>query len=175
MGLRAVAVAVTLALLAPSAADAVDDSAAQLETVRARIRDLESQLHRLAAETSAVAREREQLEAELELAEARVRENEIVVAASRQEADQLRLETAAVAEELASRRMVLARHLEMTALLGGPGPLQLLFDGARGGDLEEAVEVSLDGSSLLVSFVFVGFNEISHLVGNGAFGIPDRL
>ena len=136
MKIRARPVLLMLMLLAPWAANAVDSSDAQLEAVRTRIRALEAQLDRLAAETSAVAREQERLTAELELAEARVRENEILLDTSRKEAERLRRETAALAEELASRREMVAKYLEMTALLGGPGPLQLLFDAARGGDLE---------------------------------------
>ena len=130
---------VGFALLVPRPGQPVDSSEVQLETVRARIRALEAQLERLAAETSAVAREQERLNAELELAEARVRENELLLQASRDEAERLRRETVALADELAARRVVVARHLEMAALLGGPGPLQLLYDAARGGDLEEAV------------------------------------
>jgi len=125
--------------LAALAAVAAEPSGEQLAVVRARIRSLESQLQRLEAETSAVAREQEVLAAELDLAEARVRENELVLGQSRSEADRLRAETAALAEELVARRALVAKHLEMTALLGAPGPLQLLFDAARGGDLEEAV------------------------------------
>lgn len=128
-----------VALLAPGVGSPMEGSEAQLEAVRSRIRSLESQLDRLAVETSAVAAEQERLTAELQLAEARVRENEILLDTSRTEADQLRRETASLADELTARREVVARHLEMTALLGGPGPLQLLFDAARGGDLEEAV------------------------------------
>ena len=134
----ALALLVALVLAAPTA-DAVETSGEQLETVRARIRSLEAQLERLDAETSAAAREQERLTAELDLAEARVRENELVLEASRAEADRLRAETAALAEELTARRAMVAKHLELTALLGGPGPLQLLFDAARGGDLEAAV------------------------------------
>lgn len=139
MGGRLLVLLLGLAVLVPSTAQPVEPSEAQLETVRARIRALESQLERLAAETSAVAREQERLNTELELAEARVRENELLLQASRDEAEQLRHEAAALADELEARRVVVARHLEMAALLGGPGPLQLLFDAARGGDLEEAV------------------------------------
>jgi septal ring factor EnvC (AmiA/AmiB activator) len=139
MRLPRVVVVLAAAVLAAQAAGAVDASSDQLETVRARIRSLEAQLERLDAETSAAAREQETLTAELDLAEARVRENELVLEASRSEAEQLRAQTAALAEELVARRALVARHLEMTALLGGPGPLQLLFDAARGGDLEAAV------------------------------------
>ena len=135
---RVVAVLAALALSA-SAAGAVDASGEQLGAVRTRIRDLEAQLERLEEETSAVALEQQRLVAELDLAEARVRENELVLDQSRAEAERLRAETAALADELVARRALVAKHLEMTALLGGPGPLQLLFDAARGGDLEEAV------------------------------------
>jgi len=139
METRVLSVVLTVMLLAPCVAIGADSSEAQLKAVRTRIRALESQLDRLAAESSAVAQERERLTAELELAEARVSENEILLSTSRSEAERLRQETAALAEELASRRELVARYLEMTALLGGPGPLQLLFDAARGGDLEDAV------------------------------------
>jgi septal ring factor EnvC (AmiA/AmiB activator) len=139
MRLPRVVVVLVAAVLAAQAVGAVDTSSDQLETVRARIRSLEAQLERLDAETSEAAREQETLTAELDLAEARVRENELVLEASRSEAEQLRAQTAALAEELVARRALVARHLEMTALLGGPGPLQLLFDAARGGDLEAAV------------------------------------
>lgn len=136
---RLVVVALTALVLAAPAAGAVDASGEQLDAVRTRIRELEAQLERLETETSAVAREQEVLAAELGLAEARVRENELLLDQSRAEAEQLRAETAALAEELVASRALVAKHLEMMALLGGPGPLQLLFDAALGGDLEEAV------------------------------------
>jgi len=139
MGARRVVVMLVAVALVAQAAGAVESSGEQLEAVRDRIRSLESQLQRLEAETSAVAREQEVLAAELDLAEARVRENELILDQSRSEADRLRAETAALAGELVARRALVAKHLEMTALLGAPGPLQLLFDAARGGDLEEAV------------------------------------
>lgn len=111
----------------------------QLFQVRTRIADLESRLERLRSETETVQRQEESLTAELELAEARVHENELLLQESRAEADRLRAEVAGIAEELETRRQVVESHLEMAALLGGPGPLQLLFDAARGGDLEDAV------------------------------------
>jgi septal ring factor EnvC (AmiA/AmiB activator) len=139
MRLRRVVVMLAVAVMATQSVGATEASGEQLETVRARIRSLEAQLERLDAETSVVAREQETLTAELDLAEARVRENELVLEASRSEAEQLRAQTSALAEELVARRALVVKHLEMTALLGGPGPLQLLFDAARGGDLEAAV------------------------------------
>jgi septal ring factor EnvC (AmiA/AmiB activator) len=44
-----------------------------------------------------------------------------------------------LASQLEGRRQLLDRHLEIMALLGRPGPLQLFFDAYQGGDLEEAV------------------------------------
>lgn len=46
---------------------------------------------------------------------------------------------AELAEELDQHRRLLEGHIEIMALLGRPGTMQLLFDGARGGDLEGAI------------------------------------
>ncbi len=139
MRIRPIVVVYVVALLVAAPAAAVNPPPDQLESVRARIRSLEGRLARLDAESADVAREREQLDAELELAEARVRENEILLGTSRSEADRLRAEVAGLAGDLVARRELVQKHLEMAVLLGGPGPLQLLFDAARGGDLERAV------------------------------------
>jgi len=139
MEARSLAVALIVALLATAAGVATEPSTTQIETVRSRIRSLESRLTNLEAEGADVAKEQERLTAELELAEARVRENEILLSNSRDEADQLRAEVRELADELETRRDVVQSHLEMVVLLGGPGPLQLLFDAARGGDLERAM------------------------------------
>jgi len=117
----------------------VGPSPDQLDAVRSRIRLLEERLARLDAESANVARESEQLGAELELAEAKVTENELLLESSRAEADRLRREVAGLADDLVTRRELVQKHLEMAVLLGGPGPMQLLFDAARGGDLEQAV------------------------------------
>jgi septal ring factor EnvC (AmiA/AmiB activator) len=111
----------------------------QLETVRSRIGALERRLGQLEAASADAAQERERLSAELELARARVRENELRLQQSRVEVEQIRQDVALLAEELSARREVLRSHLEMVALLGRPGPLQLMFDVARHGDLEQAV------------------------------------
>jgi septal ring factor EnvC (AmiA/AmiB activator) len=111
----------------------------QLDNVRFRIQSLEAQLSRLAAESADAANQREHLNAELELAQARVRENELMLEQSRLEVERFRNDVAQIAAELTLRRDVLHRHLEMVALLGRPGPLQLMFDAARRGDLEEAL------------------------------------
>jgi septal ring factor EnvC (AmiA/AmiB activator) len=116
-----------------------DASHNQLEVIRSRIRTLEQALSRLDADRISVQQERQRLTHELELAEARVSELEIMLTASRDEVVRRRQSAAKIATELEARRDLLAHHLEMMALLGRPGPLQLLFDAARGGELEDAI------------------------------------
>jgi len=110
----------------------------QLAAVRARIRALEGRLATVQAERAGASEERARLSSELALAEARVRELELVLAASRDEIVRLRDEAAELGSEIERRRHGLGLHLQMMALLGRPGPLQLLFDAARGGNLEQA-------------------------------------
>jgi len=123
------------ALLATAASPAND----QLTVVRERIDRLERDLRRLSAEAESAERERRQLDAELELADARVREGELLLERSGEEARRLRQEASVLAADLESRREVLERHLEVMVLLGRPGPMQLFVDAYRGGMLEEAV------------------------------------
>jgi len=130
---------VSLAVMAFAGVTAQDPSQDQLETIRRRIETLEHKLSRLDADRVDVQQERQRLTHELELAEARVHELEIMLTGSRDEVVRLRQTTAELAVEIEARREALARHLEMMSLLGRPGPLQLLFDAARGGDLEEAI------------------------------------
>ena len=111
----------------------------QLEVVRDRIHELEVRLGRLAEETEDAERERRRLDAQLELADARVREVELLLERGGEETERLRAEAAELAAELEGRRQLLERNLEIMALLGRPGPLQLLFDAFGGGELEEAV------------------------------------
>lgn len=118
------------------AASPTDDS---LVAVRDRIDNLERRLGRLALETEGVERESERLDAQLQLADARVREVELLLSQRGNEAARLREEAAGLAAELETRRESLDRQLEIVALLGRPGPMQLLVDATRGGDLEEAV------------------------------------
>jgi septal ring factor EnvC (AmiA/AmiB activator) len=113
----------------------------QLETVRSEIRKLEVRLADLTAREADVRAEKERLQTELGLAEARVRENELVLAASLEEITRLRTQSDAMGEELRRRRSELRRHLEMAALLGRPGALQLMVDAARGGQLDQALGV----------------------------------
>jgi len=123
----------------PVGVNAVPPADTQLEQVRSRITQLEERLDALTRETADAAAESERLNAELELAQARVRENELTLQQSQLETDQIRNEVAQLAAELTARRQVLKRHLEMVALLGRPGPLQLIFDVAQHGDLETAI------------------------------------
>ena len=129
-------------LLAPrpgvGAAD-ISPEPSQLVAVRARIRSLERELATLDAKSASARAERERLDAELGLAEARVQELELVLGRSRDEARALQSGLEELARQLTERRQLLQRHLEMLALLGRPGPMQLLVDAARGGDVDEAV------------------------------------
>jgi septal ring factor EnvC (AmiA/AmiB activator) len=129
-------VLVLIATFAASAALATDD---QLTEIRDRIGHLENRLGRLDKETESVEREREKLDAELDLADARVREVERLLTISGEEASRLRAEAKDLAAEIKERRGLLDRHLEVMALLGQPGPLQLFFDAYRGGELEDAI------------------------------------
>jgi septal ring factor EnvC (AmiA/AmiB activator) len=129
---------VILALL-PLAVSPAGAPGGQLEQIRERISTLEKRLAELAAASADAVQERDRLNAELELAEARVRENELTLEHAEAEVLRARQEASAMADELAARRALLHRHLEMVALLGRPGPLQLLFDVTRNGELEEAL------------------------------------
>jgi len=110
----------------------------QLDEVRARISSLESRLVEVEDEKTGVSEEKARLNTELELAQARVHEIELVLTSSRDEAVSLRAQAAQLADEIVERRQFLIRSLELLALLGQPGPLQLLFDASQGGDLERA-------------------------------------
>jgi len=125
-----------LLIAAFAAALATDD---QLVEIRDRIGHLEDRLGRLDKETESVEREREKLDAELDLADARVREVELLLTISGGEATRLRAEAEDLAAQIDVRRELLDRHLEVMALLGRPGPIQLFFDAYRGGELEDAV------------------------------------
>jgi murein hydrolase activator len=111
----------------------------QLEVVRSRIGNLERRLSELDAENRSRLEERERLTSELELAEARVREIELVLEGNHLEAEEVAGAAAKLAGDLEHHRRLLQGHVEILALLGRPGTMQLLYDGARGGDLEGAV------------------------------------
>ncbi len=118
-----------------------DVRSGQLAAVRSRIRQYEQRLQAIEHEAESARSERERLETEVELARARVEEVKLELTASRDEAVRLKKETAEISDELERRRAWLATHLELAALLGRPGPLQLIWDGARGGHLEDSVGV----------------------------------
>jgi septal ring factor EnvC (AmiA/AmiB activator) len=130
------AACVTLSVAVAAAASPAND---QLSVVREKIDRLERDLGRLAVEAESAEREQRRLDAELELADARVREVELQLEKSGEEARRLREEASVLATDLELRRQVLDRHLEIMALLGQPGPMQLFVDAYRGGMLEEAV------------------------------------
>jgi len=136
---RTVSLVLPLIAFGASVAAAASPTNDQLSAVRQRINSLENDLHRISAEAETAERERRQLDAELELADARVREVELLLGRSGEEALRLRQEASTLAADLEDRRRVLDRHLEIMVLLGRPGPLQLFVDAYRGGMLEEAV------------------------------------
>jgi septal ring factor EnvC (AmiA/AmiB activator) len=115
----------------------------QLQRVRSRISAVQQELDRLSRETADVRSEKQRLDLQLELARERVREVEITVARSRGDLGLMRQEIEALGRELAIRRELMERHLEMTALLGSPGPLQMIHDAFLGGDLERAVATAV--------------------------------
>lgn len=113
----------------------------QLVAVRDRIQKYEKKLATIERETESARVERERLQTQVDLAEARVEEVELELTSSRNEVVRLKEETASISRDLEQRRAWLATHLEMVSLLGRPGPLQLVWDGARGGHLEDSVGV----------------------------------
>jgi septal ring factor EnvC (AmiA/AmiB activator) len=129
----------TPAQVEPISEQMVEPSSSQLKTVRTRIRKLESELVTLQRRRSGTEAEQMRLNAELSLAEARVSELELVLTNSRNEAVAIKEEAKELGHQIEERRQVLTHHLEMLALLGQPGPLQLFFDAAQGGDLERAI------------------------------------
>ena len=139
--MRAHPIVVALLLLSAVLPAAENESPAsdQLEMVRHRIGSLERRLTELDAENRNRQEERERLTAELELAEARVREIELVLERNYDEAKAIAGAAAELAQDLERHRKLLDGHVEIMALLGRPGTMQLLYDGARGGDLEGAI------------------------------------
>ncbi len=138
---------VLLAVAVPLAASAASPAAGELAAIRARIRRLEQRLQELHGRLLDAAQRRDRIRTELELARARVAELELMLARSRDEIVRLKEETEALGRELEARRGMLAASLQMAALLGRPGPLQLFVDSVRGGDLER----TLDSVSVLTA------------------------
>jgi len=113
----------------------------QLEAVRDRIQQYEKKLITIERETESARVEKERLQTQVDLAEAHVEEVELELTSSRNEVVRLKEETAVISRDLEQRRAWLATHLELVSLLGRPGPLQLVWDGVRGGHLEDSVGV----------------------------------
>ena len=111
----------------------------ELAVIRARIQRLQRRLGELDSRASDARQREARIAAQLELAEARVAEVESLLRASRDEILQLREEAVELAAELRRQREALRALLAMGALLGDPGPVQLLYDAARGGRLAESV------------------------------------
>jgi septal ring factor EnvC (AmiA/AmiB activator) len=140
MKVRSTSVAATVVtLFAAAAVFAASPTDDQLSAVRSRIHRLEGDLDRLSVEAKSAEHEQRRLDAELELADARVREVELLLERSGEEAARLRQQAAVLAADLDRRRQTLDRHLEIMVLLGRPGPMQLFIDAYRGGVLEDAV------------------------------------
>jgi len=120
----------------------------ELAVIRARIGRLERRLAELNRKSAGARQREERLQAELDLAQARVAELEALLSRSRDEILALKRQAVALAADLGHRREVLKGYLAMAALLGEPGPVQLLFDALRGGHLAEAsgtVAVLMEG------------------------------
>ncbi len=111
----------------------------ELAAIRARIRSLQRRLGDLDSRTSDARQREARIEAQLQLAEARVAEVETLLRTSRDEILELRREAVELAGELERRRKALRAFLALGALLGDPGPLQLLYDAARGGRLSSSI------------------------------------
>ena len=136
---KSTAVALLVLVAAATAVGQESTATDQLGEVRNRIGSLERRLMELDAENRSQLEERERLTSELELAEARVREVELVLEHSLEEATEVAGAAAVLASDLEHHRRLLQGHVEIMALLGRPGTMQLLYDGARGGDLEGAI------------------------------------
>ncbi len=125
----------------------------ELEAIRARIRRLQARLETLRGREQDARTERDRIEAELELARARVEALTLSLERSRERVEALREEARSLGEELGRRRDVLLASLQMAALLGRPGPLQLFADAVHGGDLErtlDRVSVLTEGQARLL-------------------------
>lgn len=130
-----------LGLGLPARAEDPRSDSDQLVDVRNRIQQYEKKLNTIEQASLSARKERERLQTEVDLAEARVEEVELELTSSRDEVVRLKGETAAISRDLEQRRKWLSTHLELVSLLGKPGPLQLVWDGARGGHLEDVVGV----------------------------------
>ena len=125
----------------------------QIRELRSKIHTLEIRLDRIRQQAESLRKEQEELDLGIELAEARVEEISLLLMHSRDEIIRLKTEAAELSKELQARRRILAINVQLAALLGKPGPLQLMWDALRGGHLEEAtatVLVLTRGQAVLV-------------------------
>ena len=125
----------------------------ELAAIRAKIRRLQQRLEALHGQKLDAQAKKERIETELELARARVDALELSLDRSRERVESLREETRQLGEELERRREVLKASLQMAALLGRPGPLQLFADAVHGGALErtlDRVSVLTEGQARLM-------------------------
>ena len=127
----------SLAVVAGALGSSPDE---QLGMVRDRIRSLQQRLEQLDAEAGGVRARQQRLSTELELAQARVHELEIELTTRRDQIVGLREEVRELSARLDGRRASLRVYLEMMVLLGNAGPVQLVYDGARGGELLQSLE-----------------------------------
>ncbi len=142
MAVRAAILVLWVLLAAGAAAGETPPAAStpdELALVRARIERLQRRLDELDSRASDARLAESRIEAQLQLAEARVEEVETLLRRSRDEILALRAQAVELAGELRNRREALRAFLAMGALLGPPGPLQLLFDAARGGGLSRSL------------------------------------
>lgn len=154
VGMRTWAIGLAALVLGAACLGAQESTSDQLEMVRGRISVLESRLDRIGAENRSRREESERLAAELELAQARVLEVELLLERSDAEAVAVAVSIEELAERLGRQLELLTGHIELLALLGRPGAIQLIYDGARGGDLEgtmSTVSVLTRGQVALVA------------------------
>lgn len=121
------------------AAPTTEPGTQELTRIRGRIQSLTRKLQEIDRRASDVRTQEERLTVQLELARVRVSELESVLRSSRDQILHLRDEAGRIGKELEDRREMVRRQLQMLALLGKPGPLQLFFDAARGGNLASAM------------------------------------
>jgi len=113
----------------------------QIKAVRSRIENLQTRLEGLHRQVETARKQQEELDLGIQIAQARVEEIRLILQKSRDEIVELKEEITRLAADLRDRRRLLAVHVQLAALLGRPGPLQLMWDALRGGHLEEATSL----------------------------------
>lgn len=115
----------------------------QIREIRKKIHSLETRLEAIRLEAENLRKQQRELDLKIQLAEARVEEIRLLLTRSRDEILRIKAETSKLSGELAKRRKMLKVNVQLAALLGKPGPLQLMWDALRGGHLEEATSLVL--------------------------------